>query len=131
MKTKALVKLVLVFSCALSFAVFAEVPIPSDADVLSAILKFIGGISGASSLGIALGLVQTLAVVFSSQWGNLLGKWKLVAVSLISVLVPLLGALVAGTPILSAVLSGAVLAALQVFVNEVIKHFKEPAQVSK
>lgn len=127
---KGLVKLVLVFSFALSFAVFAEVaPVPSDTDVLAAILKLIGGIPGASALAIALSVVQTLAVVFSSQWGNLLGKYKLLAISAVSVAVPLLTALVSGTPLLAAVLSGAVLAALQVFVNEVIKHIK-PEPVS-
>lgn len=128
---KGLVKLVLVFSFALSFAVFAEAaPVPSDADVLAAILKFVGGIPGASALSIALGLVQTLAIVFSSQWGNLLGKWKLVAIAGVSVAIPLLSALIAGTPLLSAILSGTVLAALQVFVHEIVKHFKEPSQVS-
>lgn len=120
-------KLLLTMSLMLfGFAAFAEVvPVPTDADVLAQILKLVGGIGGASALAIAVLVTQTLAVVFSSHWGDLLGKWKLAAVYLMSVLIPVLQALASGSSLIGAVLNGTVIAAVQVFINEVLKHWKE------
>jgi hypothetical protein len=108
------------------FHALAEiVPAPTDADVLAQILKLIGGVSGASALAIAVLVTQTLTVVFSSHWGDLLGKWKLLAIYGLAVISPVVTALASGTSLLAAVINGTVIAAVQVFVNEVIKHFKE------
>lgn len=123
---RPLYTLMFLFAAMFGFHALAEiVPAPTDADVLAQILKLIGGVSGASALAIAVLVTQTLTVVFSSHWGDLLGKWKLLAIYGLAVISPVVTALASGTSLLAAVINGTVIAAVQVFVNEVIKHFKE------
>lgn len=110
------------------FKAFAEVvPVPApvpDTEFWSQLLTFIGGVKGMSMLAVVYGISQLVMVFFKTQMGDLAGIWKLVIVSGLNVLGTVLAQLVTGVPFLVAVLNGSVLAAVSVFINEIIKHFK-------
>lgn len=111
-----------------SIVAFAEAPLP-DSDFWSELLKLLGGIKGMSGLAVAVAVVQLAMVFFQTSYGNLAGSWKLVIVSGLTAVGAVLAGIASGVGLLPALLNGAVLAALQVFVNEIIKHFKEPKQI--
>jgi hypothetical protein len=107
-----------------SFIAHAEEVVP-DADFWSALLALLGGIKGMGGLAIAVGLVQLGMVFLKTSYGSFAGKWKLVAVAALSVIGAVLAGLASGLPLMASLLNGTVIAAVQVLVNEVIKHLKE------
>lgn len=91
--------------------------------LLLEIVAFIGSTGGMSILAIAAGAAQLLLKVASSSIGDLAGKYKLLIVSGVSVASVVLGGLLAGSPLFSVILSGAGLAAIQVFIHQIYTHF--------
>ena len=131
-KMHEVVKLLLVFSFVFSLASFAEAitdPLPESA-FWSELLVFLSGWQGKSALAITAGVVQAIMIFFRTPLANFAGKVKLTVVTGLSVVGVVLGGLMSGQSILVSLLSGAGLAALQVFVNQVIQQFSEkPVQV--
>lgn len=107
------------------FLAYAEAPVAPDSDFWQALLNFLGGMKGMSGLALAAAVVQLAMVFFNTSYGNLAGKWKLVIVYGLSLVGAVVAGLASGLAILPALLNGTVLAAAQVFINEIIKHFKE------
>lgn len=101
----------------------------SSSDFFSSAIAFVGGIKGASIMAISVAAVQLLTKFFSSGLSDFAGKYKLVIVYFLSVAASVLAVLASGGSILSAVISGSVLAALQVFVHQIYVQFiqKDPA----
>lgn len=107
---------------------FAEDTLP-DTEFWSALISFLGGVGGMSGLAIAAGVIQLAMVLLKTSYGNLAGKYKLLVVAGLSVAGAIVSGLASGLPFVNALLNGAVLAAIQVFVNEIIKHFTEKKEL--
>jgi len=106
----------------------AEDVIP-DTEFWTQLLALLGGVGGMSGLAIAAGVVQLAMVFLKTSYGQIAGKYKLLVVSGLSLAGAILAGLISGQPLLNALLNGAVLAAIQVFVNEIIKHFTEKKEL--
>jgi hypothetical protein len=91
--------------------------------LLLEVVAFINSVGGMSVLAIAAGAAQLLVKIASSSIGDLAGKYKLLIVSGVSVVSVVLGGLLAGAPLFSVLLSGAGLAALQVFLHQIYTQF--------
>lgn len=96
--------------------------VPTEQWVLQ-LVGFISSAKGLSVLALAAGATQLLMLLFQTPIGNLAGKWRLSLVALFSLAFVLIGALVSGMPIGVALFSAPVLAALQVFLNQIYKQF--------
>lgn len=127
---KDMVKLLLVFSFVFCLASFADVtdPLP-DSEFWTGLLSFLSSISGKSILALVAGLVQVAMVFFRTSLSNFAGKYKLLVVTGLSVVGVVLAGLMAGESVLVTLFSGVGLAALQVFINQVIKQFSEKQQL--
>ena len=93
------------------------------ADVLTELLTFVGGLKGASVLAISVGVTQLLMKFFNSSLANFAGKYKLLVVSALSLVASVLGSFASGASIMNALMSGAVLASVQVFGHQVYLQF--------
>lgn len=122
--------LALVFTFTLLYAaqIYAapEDPLPLS-DFLMQLWNLLGGIKGASTLVIAWVVTQAVMMFFRTELAAFAGKYKLAIVLGLNVTVTVLGHMVAGLPVMAAVLNAGTIAALQVFVNELLKHAKEGA----
>lgn len=98
--------------------------VPTETWVLE-LLQFISSAKGLTVLAVAAGVTQLLMRLLQTPLANVAGKWRLTLVSLFSFGAVLAGALVAGVPIGAAIFSAPVLAAFQVFLNQVYKQFFE------
>lgn len=103
-----------------SIATVAEVPV---SDVLQSLIAVIGGIKGASALGVSVLIVQLLMAFFGSSLADFAGKYKLLIVYGLSLGATFLASLVSGSSLMSALISGNVLAAAQVFGHQVYSQF--------
>lgn len=117
-----------VFTALFPLVAFAEDTLP-DTEFWSALISFLGGVGGMSGLAIAAGVIQLAMVLLKTSYGNLAGKYKLLIVAGLSVGGAIVSGLASGLPFVNALLNGAVLAAIQVFVNEIIKHFTEKKEL--
>ncbi len=95
----------------------------TDGEFWRAVLEFISGIKGATTIAVIGGLVQLLVKAVNSRFGDGLGKYKLLTVSLLSVVGVVVGLMAQGSPLSAALFSGATLAAFQVFAHQVYKQF--------
>jgi len=100
-----------------------------DSDFWTQLISFLGGLKGASVLAVVYGLVQVAMTFFNTSLGSVAGIWKLAVVSFLTIVGTILGQVMSGVPFLQALLNGSVLTAVSVFINEVIKHFKESPKV--
>lgn len=122
--------------CAFSFAAlaFAEVVPPTtpvtDFEFLQAVLAAVGGLKGASVLVVAGVVAQLIQVLFRSKYGDFAGKWKLLACLFTTWVVVIVGNMIAGLPFLQSVVNGPALAALQVFVYQLVKQLTEAPVVN-
>lgn len=89
------------------------------------VLKFFTTIKGLGTLAVVAGAVQLAMIAFQTPLANVAGKYRLVAVAGFSAIGLLLGAMATGQSLGAAVLSAPVLAALQVFANQIYKQFFE------
>lgn len=101
----------------------ADVIVPPSADELLALVASLGGLKGASALAIAAVVVQALMLALRSSLGEVAGKFRLLAVYLLSVVVGVITLRVAGVDLGAALVHTQTLAALQVLANQVFKQF--------
>ena len=83
----------------------------------------IKGTKGIASLGGAAAIVQLLLYLFRSDLGILLGKWRLVAVTLLTTLSGALLLKLSGLDWPSSLMHGTTLSAFQVFIHQFYKQF--------
>lgn len=99
-------------------------PVPLD-DFVQSLLKFMGEIKGATTMAIIAGVVQLLMLFFRTSLSNFAGKWKLLIVSGLTVAATVVGLMSQGMTLLAALVNGATLAAVQVFVHQLWKQINE------
>ncbi len=121
-KLNVLVLLAFVFTF-LGLRVFAQeaeivAPSPEEITKFLALLAGIGGLKGAA---LAVVVIQGLMLFFRTNLADFAGKWKLLIVSGLSFAAAFVGILSTGAPWTTAIVDGAVLAAFQVFANQVWK----------
>jgi len=116
----------------LSLLVFSSVVFAQQGDVVSYndffsfLFSSIGEMKGASTLAIVVLASQILLKFGQSQFGELLGKYKLLFISLFTMVGSVVGLMVSSNmEFLPALLSGASLSALQVFGHQLYKQFIE------
>jgi hypothetical protein len=99
----------------------------TDTQAFEYFLKGLGGLKGAGALPIAVFVTQ-IVLFLTSRFGNLLGRWQLLTVAGVSLVTTVLAAVATGMPWATALLSGPVVAGLQVLVHQLIVQFS-PAKV--
>lgn len=99
-------------------------PLP-DAEFWTLLLTLLGGIKGMGIQAVVVAVVQLVMVFFKTSLSDFAGKWKLTIVTGLTFAGTFLAAYFQSMDLIGALLSGAVLAALQVFVSQVIKQFTE------
>lgn len=121
-----LLVLAVLFPTMLAFAqAAASAPTDLSLDVaLQQSLPIVMSFKGASALAIAVGVTQLVMKIAQSPLGNLAGKWKLLIVTGVSIVATYLGLVAAGTPWLSALIAGPLIAAVQVFAHQLIGALK-------
>lgn len=106
-----------------AFFLFADVTEPLPSEVFwSELVALLGGLGGLSGLAIVAAVVQLAMTFFRTSLADFSGEWKLAIVTGLSLVGAVLSNLVNGIPILEALFSGTVLAALQVFVHQIQRH---------
>lgn len=96
-------------------------------EAVAAFAKLLGGLKGAGALGVALAVVQAVMYFFRTPLANFAGKWRLLIVSVLSLVVTYLGLVSAGAPWLASLIAGPVIAGLQVLGNQAWKQFATKA----
>lgn len=99
----------------------AEIP---TADWLMMLIAAIGGMKGMSALGIAAAVSQLLLKLMSTPLAKFSGKYKLLAVTGLTLISGVLGLMMIGNiSIMAALMHSTTLAAFQVFVHQIWKQF--------
>ncbi len=129
MKNKIIYLLLFAF-LALALAFFSSFALSQDMVIYppteqdwALFLASIKGTKGIASLGGAAAIVQLLLYLFRSDLGILLGKWRLVAVTLLTTLSAALLLKLSGIDWPSAIMHGTTLSAFQVFIHQFYKQF--------
>lgn len=99
-------------------------PLP-EMSFFSELLKLLGGWKGMEVKALVVALVQLAITFLRTPFGAVAGKWKLVLVLALSIVATVLGHLFSGMSLVQALLDGTVLAAVQVFANELVKHLTQ------
>jgi hypothetical protein len=113
----------------LSFAALAqgEVIVAPTGEELLKFLQSIGGLKGAGALAIAVVAVQGLILFFRSSFAKFSGAYQLLIVNALSLVAGVVALKVSGGVEWSAaLLHSQTLAALQVFVHQVLKQVSKP-----
>lgn len=113
----------------------SPIPLPSPGVVtdmgydqaLAALLVSVNGAKGMGTLGIIAVIVQGLMYVLRTPLGNFAGKFKLLAIYLLTVVLAVVALKLQGVSIGMAFINANVLAYLQVFAHQAMKQFMEPA----
>ena len=92
---------------------------------LEAFMQSLGGLKGATALGISFAVVQAIMLFFRTPLAAFAGKWRLVIVTGLSLVVGTLGLALSGLPVGAALLHSQTFAALQVFINQIFKQFQK------
>ena len=115
--------------CLFPVVAFAtDVIVPPSVDELAALVASLGGIKGASFVAVAVVVVQGLMLLLRSKLGEVAGKYRLLAVYLLTVAGSVFALRVAGVDLGAALLHSQTLAALQVFVNQIFRQFFQKAE---
>lgn len=124
-----IVNLCLVIAITLTLRAFGadsiEDPLATEAWLLQ-VLNFVTTMKGLTSLALAAGVAQLVVGLGRTPLANVAGKWRLVLVSLVSVVGLVLGAMATGLDVKAALGLGPVLAAVQVFIHQLWKQLLTP-----
>ena len=96
---------------------------PPSLDELAALVAALGGVKGASTLAVVALVVQGLMLLLRSKLGEVAGKYRLLAVYLLTVVGTVVGFRIAGLDLGAALVHAQTLTAAQVLVNQVFKQF--------
>lgn len=109
-------------TCAFAEVAVSEIPV---SDFLMELYKSINGIKGLSVLASAIVIVQLLMMFFKTKLSDFAGKYRLLVVTGLTMVVGILGLMNTGMPFLAAMVHSSTLAAAQVFGHQVIVQFFE------
>lgn len=113
-----------------------QVTLPTG-DALMQIIALIGGLKGATGLGLALVGGKILMAVLQSEivsnllttkLGDVHGKWRFILVSLVTVALAVVAQMSSGQSFLAALLSGSVVTMASVYFNQAYKQFFSKAE---
>lgn len=107
------------------FADDIETPVDTGAWLLS-LVQWIISVKGAALLVIVVGAVQIVMQFFKTSFGSLAGKWRLSIVAFLSLVGVVVAGMSSGLTFLQAALAAPTIAAVQVFVHQLVKQFTEP-----
>lgn len=94
------------------------------------VLTFATTLKGLTTAAIAAGVAQLVVVLGKTPLANVAGKWRLVLVSLVSVVALVLASVATGQPVEAALAASPALASVQVFVHQLWKQlFTEAGNV--
>jgi len=115
------------FSFAFSFAITAlaqqavDPTQPASAnDFFGGLMTFIGGLKGATGMGIATAVTQLVMLFFRTSFAAFSGKFQLFIVLFLNVVGTILAGVATGMPWTAALLNGSTLAAAQVFLHQLL-----------
>jgi type IV secretory pathway VirB2 component (pilin) len=109
---------------------FAQASMPADLPTDQALAEFmhsLGGLKGASALAITTVIVQAIMLFFRTPLAGFAGKYRLLIVAGLSLVVGFLGLMIAGVDWKLAFLHANTIGALQVFGHQVVNQFKPEA----
>ena len=86
-------------------------------------LSSLNGVQGAGALGVTVLIVQTLILVFKSQFLKLKKQYKILSVTLLTMIVGVLSLKISGLDWASCFLHSTTLSAAQVFAHNFLKSF--------
>jgi len=122
----AIMALALIFGASMALsqsdAIILTPPTAQDWELFWASIQ---GTKGLASLGGAVAITQFLLFIFRSEIGVLLGRWRLVLVTLFSTLTSLLLLKTSGLDWPSSFMHSTTLSAFQVFAHQFYKQFAE------
>ncbi len=113
-----------------------QVVIPTG-DALMQILALVGGLKGATGLGLALVAGKILMVVMQTdlvsnlltvKLGDAHGKWRFLIVSVLTVALAVVAQMASGQAFMAALLNGSVVAMASVYFNQFYKQFMQKAE---
>jgi hypothetical protein len=103
-----------------------DVPAPITYDeFINFFVQSLGGFKGAGVLGTAVLVAQIALKLLQTGVGQLLGKWKLTVVGLITLIVGVLGLKATGANWGAALLNSSTLVAFQALFHQIYKQFME------
>lgn len=105
-------------------ASFPVTELPAD-QALAQLVGLLGGLKGATALGIAVAVTQAVMLFFRTPLANFAGKWKLTIVSLLSCVATYLGLVSSGASWGVALLAAPFMAAIQVLASQFFLQFKK------
>jgi hypothetical protein len=106
----------------------ASLPVDlSTQDALGQLLSSLGGVKGASALGIIAVVLQAIMLFFRTPLANFAGKWRFLIVAGTSLVAGTVALIATGTPVLAALAHANTLAATQVFFHQLVTQFQKPA----
>lgn len=117
--------LVSLLICAVAYAADAADPLPV-ADFFGQVWESIKGIKGAGAIGITLIVVQGIMMFFRTELAAWAGKWRLVVVYGLTIVVGVLALKIAGVSWGECLMHVQTLAAFQVFLNQLWKQIMTP-----
>lgn len=113
-----------------SIAFAQDVLVPPSGDELTALLKALGGLKGASSLAIVAIAVQGLLLVFRSSFAKFSGAYQILIVNLLTLVGSFVALKAQGMDVVAIITNSQILTAAQVFVHQLIKQFTKLPAVS-
>lgn len=126
LSTALVVGACVIASVALAQASPASLPVDlSTGEALELLIKSIGGLKGAGALAIVAFCVQAVMLFFRTPLADFAGKWKLLIVSLLSLVGGVLALKLTGLDWLGSLVHSSTLTAVTVFGNQVLKQFKK------
>ena len=101
-----------------------DTPELPTADWLMLLITAIGGMKGMSALGIAAAVAQLLLKFMATPLSKFAGKYKLLAITVLTMVAGVLGLMMASdVSFMAALMHSTTLAAFQVFVHQLWKQF--------
>lgn len=94
-------------------------------EALSQLVASLGGLKGATAVGIALLVVQAVMFFFRTKLAEFAGKWRLVIVTGLTLVTVVLGLVATGMPWMAALTNASTASAFSVLLNQFMKQFKK------
>lgn len=120
-----MIKTIGLFAFFLTSFAFAQEVVPPSSEELMAFINALGGIKNLGALGIVALVIQGLMLLLRTPLMAFAGVWRLIIVSGLSMVGGVIAQLAQGVGWLPALLNSATLAAVQVFVHQIVAQVKK------
>lgn len=96
--------------------------VPTD-QFLAQLWVFVGQSKGATTMAVVAGVLQLTMLFFKTSLSNFAGKYRLLILLFLTVAATITGLMSQGMTLAAALVNGATLAAVQVFIHQIYKQF--------